>query len=940
VGAYIEASNIASIAAQKLASGAVEQATSIASAFVSQLALKSVVYEIGKQVLIGTLRETVEEIVVDGLFETAIQSAVRMVGGPNDMGHWISTLFTSARESMNFASITGHFGSQTQQTQGFAGQVQTAMGLSTDFQAIVGEMMVNNIGMDLAQVAVANEQFLTAQMAEIGLIGETLQESKISIGRLLATGIFTGLSLLTPSLAGFNIYGASKLLGGVGNKIDAKIQNMFLAARNSKMLLKSADEFEKQEVEMGKKPIVSQTEDIKPENMPEVSSVPEGINPLIGRNPIELELGGRAALSSGFAMLDPFGRLDQGDDDTRNAAYFERKQQEVRDAQATINYLERVEKAGNILKQQYEAKQKIFDDIELFGFNPQDPNLKYPLTDYDNIQSILFKTMLNLIYKNKKILESIYDSDNQDFGLKFYSGGTFTRPRGGNEDSIAASNIGAILGGLNKMTINDMLKTIDSNSQKLTFTSEHYRIIRSIRGSTEQIFDHIELKDTQLIFRGLLDNYIEYRYTGAERFVMQFCALIDDYTDFGILSEEKMSNKLSMSLGYLQAFRSQKSYEHINKYLNLMVNIYISGEFNLEFTDSNKFEDFKKKLTSLVYTTLTGNTMIKETHTSKKRFDAICLTLTALTNLRYHISRFFPKYGPSTANPKAYYTLADLSSEISGSDYVGLLRNQLRFGPPSPQLFNIIEMLNLGISNNMDGCSLARHKIEAYLKSKQWTTQEFGFIFHPIYQQFSIEYLELFSIRAAHEKYVTYLENTKPDITIERKSKAERRSGAKSNFEVYIEDRQNILTIPDEIILITVDFTYVSDWATLKQKLDKYYQSDDRLLIIVLVGQKSDRTIQKLNDKLKATIKKDDGSNHYENIRIISSEQYGEFLGLGFDRDYERVYEEIQDATFNIFHDVNTLFGAMFLKRQAEWWLSQHNAKEDWINIYIPQQRS
>ncbi len=279
-----------------------------------------------------------------------------------------------------------------------------------------------------------------------------------------------------------------------------------------------------------------------------------------------------------------------------------------------------------------------------------------------------------------------------------------------------------------------------------------------------------------------------------------------------------------------------------------------------------------------------------------------------------------------------------MSSAISGSD--GLLRNQLRNGPPSPQLFNIIEMLDFGISKNMDGCFLAKNKILDYLKSKQWTTQEFGYIFHPIHQQFSIEYVESFDIRIVHEKYVTYLEDTKPDLIIERKNKAERRSGIKSNFEKYIEDLQNVLRIPDEINLITVDFTYVSDWVILKEKLDKHYQSDDRLLIIVLLGRKSDTTIRKLNDKLKATIKKDDGSNHYENIRIISSEQYGEFLGLGFDRDYERVYEEIQDATFNIFHDVNTLFGAIDLKRRAEWWLQQHEVYEDWINIYIPQRRS
>ena len=271
----------------------------------SKFALNALIFEIGKRVIIGTIAETVEEIVVDGFFETAVQSAVRMVGGTDAAGHWISTLFTSLRETANFGYLIGGTGAQTQ--QGFAGQVQNAMELSTDFQSTVASMLAQNEELDLAQVAAANEQFLTAQMAEIGILGETLMESKISLGRILATGIFTGLSLLAPSLAGFNLYAISKLIGGIGTRINAKSQNKFLAARNSMMLLKDAIEIEMQKVEMGKKPINTQPEVNLPD-APIVPSLREPANPSLERAPVEFATTG-ANFMNILDIRDDYGRL-------------------------------------------------------------------------------------------------------------------------------------------------------------------------------------------------------------------------------------------------------------------------------------------------------------------------------------------------------------------------------------------------------------------------------------------------------------------------------------------------------------------------------------------------------------------------------------------------------------------------------------------------------
>jgi len=271
----------------------------------SKIALTALLYGVAKQVVIATVKETVEEIVIDGFFETAIQSAVRMVGGSDAAGYWISTLFTSARESANFGYLTG---SQVSTAQGFAGQVQRAMEISTEFQSTVSELKAKSGKLSRDQVAVANEQFLTAEMERLGIRERAFQDSKITLGRILATGIFSGLSLLSPSLAGFNLYGISRLVGGIATKFNAKSENRRLAARNALMLLKNAVEIKEQKVEMGKEPIVSQPEVNLPHVEAPISTISEGAYPLLSRSPVEAAVAGSTSMTR-LGIRDDMGRL-------------------------------------------------------------------------------------------------------------------------------------------------------------------------------------------------------------------------------------------------------------------------------------------------------------------------------------------------------------------------------------------------------------------------------------------------------------------------------------------------------------------------------------------------------------------------------------------------------------------------------------------------------
>jgi len=432
-----------------------------------------------------------------------------------------------------------------------------------------------------------------------------------------------------------------------------------------------------------------------------------------------------------------------------------------------------------------------------------------------------------------------------------------------------------------------------------------------------------------VVAKSLIDNYIGLRYTGGDYFVMKLLTFIDDYTDFGVLKEFDISeHKFKMSKTYLQKFRYENVvFEELSKYFKLITNIYISGQSNFGITDLSKFNNFKQKVTDLVYSTLTDSKIIKKTHTSNMVFESICLTLTALTNLRYHIPSIFPRIEFNNKNPKNYYTLNELSVEISAKDSRYLLSDQLKSGAPSLQLYKIISRLDFGIRRNMDGCSHAKYKVNKYLDSKKLSTSEIGNVIHPLYEHLTTVYLKSKSVRVAHESFVHYPRKWRADNIIERRG----------NFENNIEPLQNIISIPSSIELITVDYTYMSDFQFIAEKFKKHYQSEDRLLIIVLLGQKNDRDIKKINRELQMAVSKDDGSNHLENIRIITSEEYKEFLG--FDGNFDEIFNRYQDYAFNIFHSQSLLREAMHLQEYAEHYLEGRieDRTEDWIEIYLRQ---
>ena len=314
--------------------------------------------------------------------------------------------------------------------------------------------------------------------------------------------------------------------------------------------------------------------------------------------------------------------------------------------------------------------------------------------------------------------------------------------------------------------------------------------------------------------------------------------------------------------------------------------------------------------------------LIKETYSSLSIFQSISYTLIALTDYRYKFPSHFPPYAPHQKNPKGYYTLSELSEKISPEHYKFLLAKKLRDGRESPQILNVISRLNFGIKRNIDRCVLAKYAINKYMSTAKFSTDEISNIIHPLYEKVTIDYVNSKGVRCAHEVYVKLPRKYHPDNIIERSD----------NFRNNIERFQNIISIPDSIKLISVDYTYLSEWSKISEKLDKFYQSGDRMLIIVLLGDTAKHATKFRNQLQKAT-DNDDGSNHLENVKILTSKEYQEFLG--FDGHHAKTFDLYQRLAFNVFSSKRLLYDAALQRNLVAKELKALNI--DWINTYLRQ---
>jgi len=190
--------------------------------------------QIAVKTTIGVVTETIEEIIIDGLVETYFQSLVTSMGGSADMGHWVSTLMTTARETKFFSSFFSTGGETSQ-----IGSISQELAVIDNTISNMNQNAENMIGQQIS------EQFLEShsQLESID------QEATLSFKKLIKAGLLVGLSLIMPSMAGLNLYAISKALGGTINQAFISANNFrpqiqSLARRNMMVSRQALSKFE------------------------------------------------------------------------------------------------------------------------------------------------------------------------------------------------------------------------------------------------------------------------------------------------------------------------------------------------------------------------------------------------------------------------------------------------------------------------------------------------------------------------------------------------------------------------------------------------------------------------------------------------------------------------------------------------------------------------
>ncbi|MBN1214426.1 MAG: hypothetical protein JXA99_03185, partial [Candidatus Lokiarchaeota archaeon] len=151
---------------------------------------------------IGTYSEILQEVVVDGVIETFIGNIVKSWGWSSELGYWLSTLATSARESKFFGLLTRNMGIDTsQQSLSYGAQIYLAQKTNTDFKSWYSALLTqsDNNALSEAQIALTNQEAIASKMSEFNIFSN--EEKVPTIKKLSALFIASGLMLFLPGLS-------------------------------------------------------------------------------------------------------------------------------------------------------------------------------------------------------------------------------------------------------------------------------------------------------------------------------------------------------------------------------------------------------------------------------------------------------------------------------------------------------------------------------------------------------------------------------------------------------------------------------------------------------------------------------------------------------------------------------------------------------------------
>lgn len=179
-----------------------------------QSVTKSLVAQMAYTILLTPIKEAVEEIVMDGLIEGFFEGLVDCCGGSANLGFWLSTLATTARETNLYMSffVKQDFGTTTQTEVDT--QVDAAQEFYTNLDANTDVEIIQEGQEDISGQIEENTQTAETKQEKMG----EEQKSIMDWLKLIGTFTYFASSLF---LGGLSLSGSLSLLDfAIENKLD------------------------------------------------------------------------------------------------------------------------------------------------------------------------------------------------------------------------------------------------------------------------------------------------------------------------------------------------------------------------------------------------------------------------------------------------------------------------------------------------------------------------------------------------------------------------------------------------------------------------------------------------------------------------------------------------------------------------------------------------
>jgi hypothetical protein len=396
-------------------------------------------------------------------------------------------------------------------------------------------------------------------------------------------------------------------------------------------------------------------------------------------------------------------------------------------------------------------------------FNIYNQNLKYPITNSDNDDTILLKTILNIIYSYRQEIEQNLLEKRESYDFTFNDQGKFLES---SSDSklISNSNLGLLLD-RHQSKVWGILKDLEEGHFK--WGRNYQTILRKMILRMRNLFQNTPLNFIFQFIKENVDKFLLNSFNEEQLFVFDICSEFDKLIN-EVLAQSKVSEKLGFSKTYFSAwiasYRKNKFRNEFSKYFKFLGYLHTFDFTRIGINNQQNIEEFLNTLEERIFDEMVRRKMNGDTQLALKQIKTIfyfCLSLTVLNNKDPSLVNNLFNNIISRKNPLGFIGLKELSQIIGG---VTLLHNQIRDISFSYQLGNVLHYIENGLHYEEKICRKTLELWDDYKSASPATSQKIGYMLHDIYEIYTFNYLKDHKIKSITEKEINEEIKTRPDV--------------------------------------------------------------------------------------------------------------------------------------------------------------------------------